>query len=63
MFEELLLSSVVTLESLEIYATNEWITSSPTVYFLCDKENKTVLPDVKKTKTVYTFRAEESFQV
>ncbi|PWA64439.1 hypothetical protein CTI12_AA342260 [Artemisia annua] len=61
-FPELLLSAVVTLESLEIYTTHEWITSSPTVYFLCDKENKTVLPDVKKTKTVYTFRAEESFQ-
>ncbi|GKD85755.1 nascent polypeptide-associated complex subunit beta-like protein [Tanacetum coccineum] len=43
------LKAVVTLESLEIYTTHEWVGSSPTVYFLCNKENKMVLPDVKKT--------------
>lgn len=66
LFVELLLSAIVTLESIEIYTTHEWtewISAKPTVYFLCIGENKTVLPDVKKTKTVYTFKGEESFQV
>nr|XP_043610856.1 uncharacterized protein LOC122582516 [Erigeron canadensis] len=61
-FPEILLSAVVTLESLEIYTTHEWIASTPTVYFLCGGENKTVLPDVKKIYTVYNFKGEESFQ-
>lgn len=61
-FPELLLSAVVTLKSIEIYTTHEWIASSPRVYFLCNGENKTVLPDVKKKNVVYTFRGEESFQ-
>ncbi|KAI3683773.1 hypothetical protein L1987_84288 [Smallanthus sonchifolius] len=58
---ELLLSAVVTLHTLEIYTTHEWV-STPTIYFQCNGENKTVLPDVKDKNTVYTFRGEESFQ-
>ncbi|KAK9058771.1 hypothetical protein SSX86_023614 [Deinandra increscens subsp. villosa] len=61
LFAELLLSAVVTLHSLEIYKTHEWV-SPPTVYFQCNGENKTVLPDVKKKNTVYSFKGEESFQ-
>ncbi|KAL8204894.1 hypothetical protein R6Q57_010517 [Mikania cordata] len=60
-FPELLLSAVVTLHSLEIYTTHDWI-STPTVYFQCNGGNKTLLPDVKKKNTVYTFKGEESFQ-
>ncbi|XP_076950020.1 uncharacterized protein LOC143622883 [Bidens hawaiensis] len=63
LFAEVLLSAVVTLKSLEIYTTHEWFASSPKVYFKCNGEKKIVLPDVKKKHTVYTFRAEESFQV
>lgn len=61
-FPELILSAVVTLHSLEIYTTHEWIASTPKVYFQCRGENKTFLPDVKKKNVVYTFRGEESFQ-
>ncbi|CAI9268115.1 unnamed protein product [Lactuca saligna] len=61
-FPELLLSAVVTLDSLEIYTTHEWLTSTPTVYFKCNEEKKTVLPDVKKAHAVYHFKGEESFQ-
>jgi len=60
---ELLLSAVVTLDSLEIYQNHEWIGSKPKVYFQCSGENKIVLPDVKKTNSVYKFKGEESFQV
>ncbi|KAI3738381.1 hypothetical protein L2E82_28410 [Cichorium intybus] len=59
---ELLLSAVVTLDSIEIYTTHEWLSSTPTVYFRCSGEKKTVLPDVKKTHTAYHFMGEESFQ-
>ncbi|XP_071690572.1 uncharacterized protein [Rutidosis leptorrhynchoides] len=61
-FPELLLSAIVTLDSIEIYTTHEWLASTPTVYFLCSGENKTALTDVKKTNIVYKFRGEESFQ-
>ncbi|XP_023739495.1 uncharacterized protein LOC111887552 isoform X2 [Lactuca sativa] len=61
-FPELLLSAVVTLDSLEIYTTHEWLTSTPTVYFKCNEEKKTLLPDVKKAHAVYHFKGEESFQ-
>lgn len=59
---ELLLSAVVTLDFIEIYTTHEWLSSTPTVYFQCSGEKKTVLPDVKKTHTAYHFMGEESFQ-
>ncbi|XP_076889394.1 uncharacterized protein LOC143540135 [Bidens hawaiensis] len=61
-FPELLLSAVVTLQSLEIYTTHEILASTPKVYFKCNGENKTVLPDVKKKNNLYTFKGEESFQ-
>lgn len=54
-------AAVVTLHSIELYKTHEWL-SKPTVYFQCKGENKTILPDVKKTKVVYTFKGEESWQ-
>lgn len=61
-FPELLLSADVTLDSIEIYTTHDWITSTPSVYFKCNGEKKTILPDVKKKHTVYHFKGEESFQ-
>ncbi|PSS09903.1 Formin-like protein [Actinidia chinensis var. chinensis] len=57
-----ILSVVVTLDSIEIFKTHEWISTKPTVYFQCKGENKTVLPDVKKAHISYTFKGEESWQ-
>ncbi|KAF7804515.1 putative transmembrane protein [Senna tora] len=55
-------SAVVTLSSIEIFKTHEWLKVTPTLYFLCKAENKTVLPDVKKAHLLYTFKGEESWQ-
>ncbi|XVE61791.1 hypothetical protein DITRI_Ditri06bG0067600 [Diplodiscus trichospermus] len=60
-FPGLILSAIVTLDSIEISNTHEWI-AQPTVYFVCKGENRTVLPDVTKTGVVYTFKGEESWQ-
>ncbi|GAB2272433.1 hypothetical protein Dimus_007259, partial [Dionaea muscipula] len=57
----LTLSAVVTLQSIEIYKTHEWLNTKPTVYFSCG-ENKTILPDVKEANVLYNFRGEESWQ-
>lgn len=57
-----ILSAVVTLDSIEIFKTHEWL-AKPTVYFQCKGENKTVLPDVKEKHFAYTFKGEESWQV
>ncbi|KAI0531437.1 hypothetical protein KFK09_000992 [Dendrobium nobile] len=55
--------NVVTLGSIEIFNAHEWFHSKPTVYFRCQgEENKTVLPDVKKTHVLYIFKGEESWQ-
>ncbi|OAY74268.1 hypothetical protein ACMD2_01494 [Ananas comosus] len=58
----ILSSRLVTLGSIEIFKTHEWLPSKPTVYFHCQGENKTILPDVKKTHVLYTFKGEESWQ-
>ncbi|XP_065856531.1 uncharacterized protein [Euphorbia lathyris] len=56
-------SAVVTLDSIKIYNTHEWLkTSKPDVYFSCKGENKTFLPDVKEVNVSYTFNGEESWQ-
>ncbi|XP_058098964.1 uncharacterized protein LOC131243548 [Magnolia sinica] len=55
-------SKIVTLESIMLFNTHEWLVSEPTVYFHCKGENKTVLPDVKKTQFLYTFKGAESWQ-
>ncbi|XP_052881167.1 uncharacterized protein LOC108462048 isoform X2 [Gossypium arboreum] len=60
-FSGLISSAVVRLDSIEIYNTHDWITK-PTVYFVCKGENMTVLPDLTKANTVYTFKGEESWQ-
>lgn len=52
----------VTLESIEIFRTHEWFHGRPTIYFRCQGENKTFLPDVKEKNNLYTFRGEESWQ-
>ncbi|ONK59944.1 uncharacterized protein A4U43_C08F12550 [Asparagus officinalis] len=56
-------SRVVTLGSIEIFNTHEWLPTRPTIYFKCQGGNKTVLPDVKKTHFLYVFKGEESWQV
>lgn len=56
-------SSVVTLQSIQIFKSHEWLAREPTIYFLCQGENKTFLPDVKKTYFLYTFKGAESWQV
>lgn len=61
-FSGLVLSAVVTLNSIEIFKTHEWLRPSPTVYFRCRGDNKTVLPDVKKKHVLYAFKEEESWQ-
>ncbi|KAK4419139.1 hypothetical protein Salat_2326700 [Sesamum alatum] len=55
-------AAVVTLDSIEIFRTHEWLPSKPTVFFQCKGENKTVLPDVKEKHVFYTFKGEESWQ-
>ncbi|XWS66970.1 hypothetical protein CRYUN_Cryun05aG0246000 [Craigia yunnanensis] len=60
-FPGLISSAIVTLDSIEIFNTHEWI-AKPTVYFVCKGENRTVLPDVTKTGVVYSFKGEESWQ-
>ncbi|KAG2552783.1 uncharacterized protein LOC120652772 [Panicum virgatum] len=51
----------VTFDTVEIFTTHEWF-GKPTVYFRCNGENKTYLPDVKEAHTLYTFKGEESWQ-
>lgn len=55
-------SAIVTLDSVQIFKTHEWL-EKPTFYFKCQGENLTVIPDVKKTHVLYTFKGEESWQV
>ncbi|KAI8560405.1 hypothetical protein RHMOL_Rhmol04G0252800 [Rhododendron molle] len=57
-----IMSAMVTVNSIEIFNTHAWLPSKPTVYFQCKGENKTYLPDVKKTHVSYTFKGEESWQ-
>ncbi|KAG1339173.1 hypothetical protein COCNU_04G014790 [Cocos nucifera] len=52
----------VTLGSIELYQTHDWFPSKPTVYFSCQGENRTILPDVKQKNILYTFKGEESWQ-
>ncbi|XP_022742940.1 uncharacterized protein LOC111294046 isoform X2 [Durio zibethinus] len=61
MLTGLISSAVVTLDSIEIFNTHEWI-AKPTVYFVCKGENGTVLPDVTEKGVVYSFKGEESWQ-
>ncbi|KNA16564.1 hypothetical protein SOVF_087550 [Spinacia oleracea] len=60
-FPGYLSAAVVTLQSIQIYRTHDWL-HRPTIYFHCKGENKTVLPDVKKVNTSYTYKGEESWQ-
>ncbi|KAL0545035.1 hypothetical protein IC582_020173 [Cucumis melo] len=55
-------SAVVTLDSIVIYKTHEWLAAKPTVYFHCLGGNKTTLPDVQKEHVLYSFNGEESWQ-
>lgn len=55
-------SAVVTLHSIKIYVTHDWFKTKPTIYFHCQGENKTILPDVKEKNVLYTFKGEESWQ-
>lgn len=56
-------SAVVSLSSIEIFKTHEWLKTTSTVYFLCKGNNiKTVLPDVKRPHFLYAFNGRESWQ-
>lgn len=55
--------AIVSLRSIEIFKTHEWLKATTTVYFLCKGENETVLPDVKKPHAIYAFNGQESWQV
>ncbi|XP_062215993.1 uncharacterized protein LOC133916368 [Phragmites australis] len=55
-------SRLVTLDTIDIFTTHEWFPSKPTVYFHCNGDNKTNLPDVKEANSIYTFKGEESWQ-
>ncbi|OVA18227.1 hypothetical protein BVC80_1835g659 [Macleaya cordata] len=48
---------VVTLDSIQIFTTHEWLNGKPTVYFLRRGENKTM-----EKHFLYTFKGEESWQ-
>ncbi|PIN03874.1 hypothetical protein CDL12_23592 [Handroanthus impetiginosus] len=61
-FPALISAAVVTLDSIEIFRTHEWLPSKPRVYFQCKGENATVLPDVKEKHVFYAFKGEESWQ-
>lgn len=52
---------LVALDTIDIFTTHEWF-SKPTVFFRCNGENKTDLPDVKEANVIYTFKGEESWQ-
>ncbi|CAL4938842.1 unnamed protein product [Urochloa decumbens] len=52
---------LVTLDTVEIFNTHEWF-GKPTVYFHCNGDNKTYLPDVTEAHVLYTFKGEESWQ-
>ncbi|KAG8376481.1 hypothetical protein BUALT_Bualt09G0068000 [Buddleja alternifolia] len=58
----LISGAVVSLDSIKIFRTHEWLPSKPSVYFQCKGENRTVLPDVKEKHVIYTFKGEESWQ-
>ncbi|XP_051149652.1 uncharacterized protein LOC127264234 isoform X2 [Andrographis paniculata] len=56
-------SAVVTLDSIELFKTHDWLATTPTgIYFQCKGEKETVLPDVKAKHTLYTFKGQESWQ-
>jgi len=57
------LCAVVSLRSIEVFKTHEWLKATTTVYFLCKGESKTVLLDVRKSHVLYAFSGEESWQV
>ncbi|KAL6496243.1 hypothetical protein OROGR_029501 [Orobanche gracilis] len=55
-------AAVVTLASMEIFKTHEWLPSKPIVYFNCKGEDRIILPDVKEKNVLYNFKGEESWQ-
>lgn len=61
-FPGLVVSADVTLSSIVIFKTHEWLKHTPIVYFRCKDENKTQLPDIKKTHVFFSFKGEESWQ-
>lgn len=63
LFPGIFSSRIVSLGSIEIFTAHEWFPTKPIVYFRCQGENKTYLPDVKKKDILYTFNGDESWQV
>ncbi|XP_020211325.1 uncharacterized protein LOC109796102 [Cajanus cajan] len=61
-FPGLIICADVTLSSIEIFTTHEWLKPTPDVYFSCKGDNKIHLPDIKKAHVFYSFKGEESWQ-
>ncbi|XP_051130182.1 uncharacterized protein LOC127250800 [Andrographis paniculata] len=61
-FPALVPAAVVTLDSIELFRTHEWLPTKPTIYFQCKGENVTFLPDVKEKHVFYAFKGQESWQ-
>lgn len=61
-FREVVSTATVTLQSVEIFATHEFIGADPTVYFNCKGEEKIIFPDLKKAHVLYAFKGQESWQ-
>ncbi|XP_019705983.1 uncharacterized protein [Elaeis guineensis] len=55
-------TETVTLGSIQIFKTHEFLARKPTIYFYCKGENKIILPDVKEKHFLYTFKGKESWQ-
>ena len=56
-------TETVTLGSIQIFKTHEFLARKPTIYFYCKGENKIILPDVKEKHFLYTFKGKESWPV
>lgn len=56
-------AAVVTLDTIEIFKTHEWLPTKPKVFFQCKEEDEIILPDVTEKNVLYSFRGEESWQV
>ncbi|KAL8149830.1 hypothetical protein AgCh_006735 [Apium graveolens] len=59
---EVVSTATVTLKSIEIFTTHEFIGSDPTVYFNCKGEEKIILPDLRKAQVEYAYKGQESWQ-
>ncbi|KAG1365717.1 hypothetical protein COCNU_12G007170 [Cocos nucifera] len=55
-------SKAITLGSIQIFNTHEFLAGKPTIYFYCKGEKKIILPEVKEKHFFYTYKGKESWQ-